>query len=68
MKELLSIIVNKNLKFSAIAIIDINKKTAKFQGLLNGIPFVQSEYYDNIRRQILEAVEINQPYNKENLS
>lgn len=52
-------------EFSVIGVADIAKKTAKFQGLINGIPFVEDEDYQLVREVLFETIALNQPQNNE---
>lgn len=61
MHKLFSIALSRNVEFSVVGIANIAKGTAKFQGLLNGKPFVQSLDYEKVRRFVMRAVEMNQP-------
>lgn len=51
-------------EFSVVGIADAVKRTAKFQGQLNGIPFCQSGNYELIRRRVMRAVELNKSLNE----
>lgn len=48
-------------EFSIIGVADVFKREAKFQGLVNGIPFTQHEDYQVVRQLVMEAVQLNQP-------
>ena len=50
-----------NKEFSVVGVADVVNKTANFQGMINGIPFVQDEDYQLVRQIIFDAVELNQP-------
>lgn len=61
MHKLFSICLSQRIEFSVVGIADVFKKTAKFQGLLNGIPFTEDVDYDKVRARVMCAVKINQP-------
>ena len=50
-----------NKEFSVVGVADVVNKTANFQGMINGIPFVQDEDYQLVRQIIFDAFELNQP-------
>lgn len=59
--KLFSIQIRPNLNFSVIGVANVVKGTAKFQGLMNGTPFVQHADYEKVRRFVMHAVKMNQP-------
>ncbi len=62
MERMFSITIGKKRnEFSLIGIADLGHGTAKYQGLLNGIPFTESTNYERVRARVLKAVEINSP-------
>lgn len=62
MEKLFSVTIGKKRnEFSVVGVANAAKKTVKFQGLLNGIPFTQSKDYDRVRARVLYAVKINSP-------
>ena len=58
--KMFSIAISRHAEFSVVGIANIVKQTAVFQGLLNGIPFTQSDDYEKVRARVMKAVEINQ--------
>lgn len=50
---------NRKAEFSIIGIADLQNSSARFQGLMNGIPFMQSNDYDKVRNRILSAISLN---------
>lgn len=68
MHKLFSISISRNVEFSVVGIANVAKGTAKFQGLLNGTPFVQSLDYEKVRRFVMKAVAMNQPESNQEAS
>lgn len=66
--RLFAIALNRNVEFAVIGVANVAKGTAKFQGLLNGVPFTESNDYEKVRARVMKAVEINQPKLNEELS
>lgn len=65
MHKLFTICLNRNVEFSVVGVVNAHKGTVKFQGLLNGIPFIENADYEKVRARIMRAVEINQPEKSE---
>ncbi len=59
--EVFSIAISQSVKFSVVGVANVAKGTAKFQGLLNGVPFVQHTDYQKVREFVMKAVSMNQP-------
>ena len=53
-------------EFEVIGIADILNKTATFQGLVNGVPFTESQDYEEVSALVMKAVEINRPQKRGN--
>lgn len=68
MHRLFAIALNRNVEFSVVGVANVAKGTAKFQGLLNGVPFTESLDYEKVRARVMRAVEINKPQDKADLS
>lgn len=66
--KMFSVALSRNVEFSVIGIANIANQTVAFQGLLNGIPFVESADYHEVRDFVMEAVEINQPAKRKDVS
>ena len=59
---------NKKAEFSVIGIANHVTNTAVFQALMNGVPFAESDDFEEMRETVIYAVELNQPEKNENLS
>lgn len=59
MVKLFSIALSRNKEFSVVGVANVAKGTAKFQGLLNGVPFVQHLDYEKVREFVMKAVNMN---------
>jgi len=60
--ELFKIMIGKmRSEFSVVGIANVAKKTVKFQGQLNGIPFTQSSDYELVRARVIKAAQLNNP-------
>ena len=59
--QLFSVILGNKTEFSVIGIANVAKKTAKFQGLMNGIPFVEDSDYEVVREKVMNSIALNQP-------
>jgi len=58
--QIFSVTLGKK-EFSVVGVADVFKKTVKFQGLVNEVPFTQDEDYQVVRQLVLDAVKLNQP-------
>jgi hypothetical protein len=65
MQRMFSVALNRHTEFSVVGIANVAKRTVKFQGLLNGIPFTQHWDYERVRARVMKAVEINKPETNE---
>lgn len=61
MMKMFSIAVRKDVEFAIIGVANVAKGTAKFQGTLNSIPFVQHLDYNKVREFVMKSVKMNQP-------
>lgn len=61
MQRMFAVALSRSVEFSVIGVANVAKGTVKFQGLLNGIPFVQHTDYEKVRRFVMLAVKMNQP-------
>lgn len=59
------IMINHRTEFSVIGI--TSHDGAKFQALMNGVPFAQSPDYEKMRSTVINAVELNKK-NKEHMN
>ena len=42
-------------------LVQTSEVTARFQGMVNGIPFVEDHDYEMVREVVMEAIELNKP-------
>lgn len=58
---------NRKAEFSVIGVPNVATNSCNFQALMNGVPYMETEYYEEARESVLHAVEINK-VTKENLT
>jgi len=66
--QIFAIALSKTKEFSVIGIANVASGDVVFQGLINGIPFIASLDYNEVRDYVYDAVDLNTPQNNENLS
>lgn len=59
--KVFSVSIRKDLEFAVVGVANVAKGTAKFQGTMNGIPFVQHVDYQKVREFVMKSVAMNQP-------
>lgn len=50
-----------NKKFEVVGVANVVRKTAHFQAVINGVPFMQDEDYEVTRAALMNAIQLNQP-------
>lgn len=68
MLKLFSIALNMDTEFSVVGVANIETKEVKFQGHLNGVPFVESDDYEEVSETVMERVGASKPSHLELLS